>query len=113
MRFFLIPISLFWSLIAVAHCQGAGCGDITICARNPPYPPDGARCTTLKNYCSGVVGRFRDLSDLLESQTPAQGSAQNSSTYSIELKDLSSEQLTTILQDIRREGTNTETPQSK
>jgi hypothetical protein len=81
--------SLFLLLVGnVPTSFAAGCGDMTLCVKNPPFPPDPPSCTQYPNYCSYVPPQVQTAAP---AETPSGGG------YSIALDNLSKDQLDKVL----------------
>jgi hypothetical protein len=103
MNFRVLVGSLFLLLIANATASYAdGCGDMTLCVKNPPFPPNPPSCTQYPNFCSNVPP---------QTQAAAPPEASSGPGYSITLENLSKEQLNKILQQLEVDTSRIKAPQ--
>ncbi len=89
----------------------AQCGDMTLCMKNPPFPPAPPTCTTYTNYCAYVQPNVRMKLQLPEEMKPPEAQVQqqpqngepqqpqqpSQSAYSLQLNNLSRDQLQALL----------------
>jgi hypothetical protein len=71
-------LALLLGFVQISISSAAGCGNITLCVKNPPVPPEPPSCVTYPNVCS---------------EAPPDTSAAASRAYSIQLDNLSPEML--------------------
>jgi hypothetical protein len=95
--------------IATSPSYAAGCGDLTLCVKDPPNPPDPPACTTYPNYCSFVAPQ-------IETATPKEAlpdvqQVPGAPGYSITLNNLSKEQLNKILSELSVDTSKVKAPQ--
>ena len=93
----LVLILLWW--VPVAPTYAAGCGDITLCSKNPPYPPNPPSCITYPGYCSAV------LPPVL---TPTEAAGPS---FSIQFDNLSKDQLGKVLDLLQIDKSKVQPPQ--
>lgn len=78
--------ALLFTLGQVASAYAAsGCGNLTLCVKDPPFPPNPPTCTTYPNFCSFVP------QVQLEAPQPSAGPG-----YSLQFDNLSNDQLQKI-----------------
>jgi hypothetical protein len=97
--FFLFGLSQSPSV----HAAGA-CGDKVLCISNPPYPPDPPFCRKYSNVCSFVEPGLTQP----ESREPQLAPKP---TYSIQLDNLSKDQLEQILDRLGIDKSKAKLPQ--
>jgi hypothetical protein len=97
-RLFLSSLLLL-ALDATSASYAAGCGDIVVCVRNPPFPPADPICKTYHNVCSdiGPLAEMAPLEVVPEGRKEAPAGQAPRPAYSITLDNLSKEQLDKIL----------------
>ena len=80
------------ALLAIVQPVAAyACGDMRVCVKNPPFPPQPPTCVTYTHYCADVLPGS-ELFKFMEQQAP-QPSAPG---YSVQLNNLSKDEVEAI-----------------
>jgi hypothetical protein len=98
-------LGMLFATTQAGLCYAAGCGNVTVCTKNPPNPPDPPNCVTYPNFCSALPPQ------LAEDLTTPQTETAIAPNYSIQLDDLSKDQLAKILDLIQLDKNKIQLPQ--
>jgi hypothetical protein len=90
-------------LVETIPAFSAGCGDITLCAKNPPFPPAPPSCITYQNFCSDmapdIANQFQSLTRQAQPQAD-QGNASPPKNFSITIDGLSEDTMSKVLDQL-------------
>lgn len=118
-RLFLSSLVLLVLSATSASYAAKGCGDLTLCVKNPPNPPEPPLCTTYRNFCSFVPPLLemtppkepKEMAPLKEVIPEGLQEAPAGPGYSITLNNLSKEQMNKILDQLGVDTSKVKAPQ--
>jgi hypothetical protein len=105
MRITALFCSAMVSMVKITMSYAAGCGDITVCVKNPPDPPAPPSCVTYPNFCSAMPAQVAD------SFAPAQATNSAWPNYSVRLDNMSQDQIGKSLDMIQLDKSKLPLPQ--
>lgn len=101
----MLTRALFSAVLLLAIGQPfsayAQCGDMTLCIKNPPFPPAPPTCTKYPNYCAFMPPSLQVFHTKEAPTGPG---------YSIQLDNLTKDQFQKVLSLLRIDKSKVEVP---